>query len=181
MVMRKFIALLLAFTALAGCEIADAERAAGVEIPAFAQLDEGFYRGGQPTPEGIRQLAQRGVKTIVSLRYHYRGMEEERALAESLGMRWVNLPMWYWWRPSGTQIRRFLTIAADPAQRPVFVHCRQGRNRAGIMSALYRITQQGWAPADAYAESRRMGLVAWNPWTRWILFREAPRKYMAGR
>ena len=172
-------AFLLAVIALTGCEIASAQRPAGVEIAAFAQVDEGLYRGGQPSPEGIRQLAQRGIKTIVSLRYRYPEMNEERRLAESLGMRWVNLPMWYWWRPSNTQIRQFLQIASDPAQRPVFVHCRQGKNRAGLMSALYRVTRQHWAPSDAYAEGRHLGMVSWNPWTRRILFHDAPRKYMA--
>lgn len=175
------IFVLLTLMAITGCEIAASQQPVGVEIPAFAQVDEGLSRGGQPSPEGLRQLARQGVKTIVSLRYHSREMNEERQLAESLGMRWVNLPMWYWWRPSDKQIRRFLKITADPAQRPVFVHCRQGRNRASIMAALYRIAQQGWAPADAYTEGRRLGMVSWNPWTRWILFHDAPRKYMESK
>ena len=94
-------------------------------------------------------------------------------------MRRVSLPMHYFWRPSDAQIRRFLAIVNDPANRPVFVHCRLGRNRAGVMVALYRIVHQGWTPHDAYAEGRRLGLVPWNPMTRDLLFREVPREWPA--
>ncbi|MBI3321272.1 MAG: protein tyrosine phosphatase family protein [Candidatus Omnitrophica bacterium] len=151
-------------------------------LPAFSQVDEGLYRGGQPTPEGFRQLSRMGIKTVICLRQSSRRMDEERREVEGLGMRWINIPMWYWWRPSEAQIRQFLDIATDPAQRPVFVHCRQGRNRAGIMAAVYRIACQGWAPRRAYAEGCRLGLAPWNPLTRSLLFRKTvPRSSMRSR
>jgi hypothetical protein len=66
-----------------------------------------------------------------------------------------------------------LALATDPAHRPVFVHCRQGRNRAGIMTAIYRVAYHGWTPQRAYAEGRAYGLVPWNALTHWILIRRA--------
>ena len=171
-------ACLVALT-LAGCaSIAGVSRSAA-DLPVFLQVDDGFYRGGQPTPDGLRRLAGMGVKTVICLRRPSAAMERERRLAEQLGMRWVNIPMWYLWRPSDAQVRQFLAIAADPASRPVFVHCRQGRNRSGIMTALYRVAYQRWLPEEAYAEGRRLGLVSWNPMARQLLLREAARKLRA--
>ena len=147
------------------------------DLPAFYQVDEGFYRGGQPSPAGLEALRQRGIKTVICLRHHSRAMDEERRLVEQLGMRWVNIPMWFWWRPSKAQVQQFLSIVSDPAQRPVFIHCRQGRNRAGVMAAIYRIARQGWEPRRAYAEARQLGLVPWNLLSRYVVLHEAPREY----
>ena len=142
-------------------------------------MDAGLYRGAQPSPEGIRQLANMGIKTIVSLRRHSRDMDEERAVAEQLGIRWVNIPVRVWWRPSREQIQQFLTIAADPSTRPVFVHCRLGRNRTGLMVAAYRMVQQDWTPQHAHAEAGRFGLVPWNLMTRYLIVHEISRAFRA--
>lgn len=147
------------------------------ELPAFHQVDEGFYRGGQPSRAGLEQLQRMGIKTIISLRQPSKVMEEERRLAEQLGMRWVHIPMWFWWRPSDKQVHQFLAIVSDPAQRPVFMHCRQGWNRAGIMTAIYRVARQGWEPRRAYAEARQLGLVPWNLLSRYVVLYETRREY----
>lgn len=148
-------------------------------LPQFVQVDEGLSRGGQPTTEGVRQLSRLGVRTIVNLRHHSAVMDQERQLAESLGMRWINIPIWAWSGPSDAQLRRFLAIASDTAARPVFVHCRLGRNRAGMMVAVYRIAHDGWTPARAYAESRRLGMVPWNLVSCYVILQRGPR-VMAG-
>lgn len=171
--------LIAAVSVVPGCATGAVQRrATTVNLPAFIQVDEGLYRGGQPSPEGIRHLAQQGIKTVICLRQPSQAMEAERRLVESLGMRWVNLPMWFWWRPSDQQIHQFLQVVTDPASRPVFVHCRQGQNRVGVMTAIYRVTQQHWSPSQAYAEGRRLGMVSWNLLTRWLLFRETPREFV---
>ena len=172
-------ALVVAGIALAasGCATPRAPGAASRDLPAFHQVDDGLYRGGQPSPEGIRQLAQMGIKTVINLRQPSRTSALERRLVEQLGMRWVNLPMWFWWRPSDRQIRQFLAMTADPASRPVFVHCRQGWNRAGILVAVYRVVHNGWTPRRAYQEARQQGLVSWNLASRHLIFSETPREF----
>lgn len=176
---RWVVALLLiggCATTQAGSHSVRALGSVPQDLPVFAQVDEGFYRGGQPTPAGIRHLAQMGVRTIISLRQPgARGLQEERQLAEQFGMRWVNIPMWCWWRPSHAQVEDFLAVVTDPVSRPVYVHCRQGVHRTGIMVALYRVASQGWTPARAYAEARHHGLIGWNLASRPLLIREAWR------
>ena len=144
-------------------------------LPHLVQVDEGLSRGGQPSSEGIRQLAGMGVRTIVALRRRSREMDDERRLAEQLGIQWIGMPVWSWWVPSRAQMRQFLAVAADPDRRPVFVHCLYGRNRTGVMAAVYRINHDGWTPAQAYAEARQQGLVPWNLLTRYVILHRIPR------
>jgi len=142
-------------------------------LPNFHQVHAGLYRSGQPSREGLAQLKALGVRTILSVRG--RVGPEEKAEAERLGMRWVNIPVYAWWRPSRAQIQQFLAIARDPAQRPVFVHCRFGQNRSGMMVAAYRIVQQGWTPSHAYAEGLRLGMFPFNVVTRDMLLHQLSR------
>ena len=146
----------------------------------FYQVDERVYRGGQPTEEGFKRLAAMGIKTIVSLRAHRlrdAARRREKDLVESLGMRWVSLPMRMYWRPSESQVRTFLALADDPDDAPVFVHCQHGEDRTGSLIAVYRVARQGWAPARAYAEARTLGLAGWNPYMRTLILRESPRYF----
>src|SRR5437763_55717 len=49
------------------------------------------------------------------------------------------------------KIKEFLqTIRA--AARPVYVHCRQGRDRTGLELAVYRIVDEGWTKQRAMDE-----------------------------
>ena len=162
---------------LQGCATVPAVASHSQDLPIFYQVDEGFYRGGQPSDEGLRQLQRMGIKTVIGLRQPSKAMAEERRLVEQLGMRWVNIPMWFWWRPSDRQIRQFLAIATDQAHRPVFIHCQQGWNRSGIMTAIYRIAYQGWEPRRAYAEARQFGLAPWNLLSRYVVLYETLREY----
>lgn len=140
----------------------------------FSQVDEDLYRGAQPTEEGLRQLKALGVKTVISLRALR--PSEQRAIrrsVESMGMRWVSLPMRMYWRATPEQVREFLDVAMDPTNQPVFIHCEQGEDRTGSLVAVYRIVKDGWRPQQAYAEALRLGMAGWNPFMRDLIFREA--------
>lgn len=168
-----------ALVLLQGCATVPPMASHSRDLPMFYQVDEGLYRGGQPSDDGLRQLQRKGIKTVISLRQPSKAREQERRLVEQLGMRWVSIPMWFWWRPSDRQVQQFLEVAADPAQRPVFVHCQQGWNRSGILVAIYRMVAQGWPARRAYAEARQLGLVPWNLASRYLLFYEVPREWPA--
>ena len=166
----------LVVTCAVGCASSPSYKTATRDLPAFVQVDDGLYRGGQPTPEGLRALSRMGIKTVINLRHSSAALREEQRLVEQLGMRWVSLPMWFWWRPSDAQVSQFLSIVTDPASRPVFVHCRQGRNRVGVLVAVYRMVHDRWSADQAYAEGRRYGLVPWNFMSRHLLFDTIPKR-----
>jgi protein tyrosine/serine phosphatase len=156
----KVFRILLAFAALeftgvygVGAEIVGQEKA----LPRFHEVAPGLYRGGQPKREGFDLLKQRGVKTIINLREE----RDERELVVGLGLKYVYIPLDAWDRVAANDIRTFLDTVSDPANQPVFVHCRRGADRTGFMIGLYRIARQGWSAKQAYDEARAIGMRWW--------------------
>src|SRR5437660_3093177 len=62
-----------------------------VRIRNFGQMDARFYRGAQPSEQDYKDLAALGVKTVIDLRDD--PQRSERPLVESLGMKYISIPM----------------------------------------------------------------------------------------
>lgn len=126
-------------------------------IHRFAALEPGLYRGAKPGDRGLRSLRDAGVRTVVSLIHD----EGERRATEALGIRYFEIPLHAGLfgssEPTGEEIRSFLALASDSAYRPLYFHCRHGRDRTGAMAALYRIRVRGWSEAEALEEMRALG------------------------
>lgn len=118
-------------------------------IKNFYKVSDILYRGSQPTEEGYRQLAKLGIKTVVSLQV----IPQETELIKSLGMNPVHIPI----NPldmKDEHAKDFLSVIANPKNRPVYVHCLYGSDRTGTMVALYRIYIEHWTKERALAEMR---------------------------
>jgi hypothetical protein len=112
-----------------------------------------LYRGNQPKPEGIDELKRLGIDTIVDLRGERHGlMRQERKHAQSLGMRFVNIPGNGWTVPSDEQLVQFFRILREGPRRHIFIHCWLGGDRVGGFLAAYRIAFEGWTPDQALHE-----------------------------
>jgi protein tyrosine phosphatase (PTP) superfamily phosphohydrolase (DUF442 family) len=135
---------------------AAAPQPSATDLPNFAVVAPGIYRGAAPTPAGLRRLKEMGVRTIIDLRIEKRGQAEEAATAAHLGLDRLRLRMGRE-APTSAQVRTFLATLADPAKRPVFVHCQHGADRTGAMIGIYRVTQQGWDFERTWSEMRRFG------------------------
>jgi protein tyrosine/serine phosphatase len=59
--------------------------------------------------------------------------------------------------PTEEQVRLFLSVVKDSSRHPVFIHCRRGKDRTGVMSAIYRIEACGWTSDEAIEEMRAFG------------------------
>jgi len=120
----------------------------------FGRLNAHFYRGAQPEIAAYPSLKALGIDTVVRLSTGEEFIEGEREHVEALHMRFVSLP----WRaadtPTNEQVAAFLEIARDHPQWTVFVHCREGVDRTGVMVALYRIALEHWTIDRAVAEMR---------------------------
>jgi protein tyrosine/serine phosphatase len=67
------------------------------------------------------------------------------------------------------KVEKVVALMADPANQPVFVHCRQGRDRTGIVVAAYRMKEQRWPLAHAEAEMQDFGFNdVWVGFARFI-------------
>jgi len=127
------------------------------EIPNFHEVDDRFFRGGQPDEEDFKALKTLGFKTIISLRNNPEAIRWEQEIVEANGMYFVSIPLTWKKSPTDGQARLFIDILSQPERRPVFVHCREGRDRAGAMVALYRVVFQGVSPDLAFQEAKALG------------------------
>jgi tyrosine-protein phosphatase SIW14 len=126
---------------------------AGIQINNFGKINGNYYRGAQPEDRDYRDLAAMGVRTVIDLTRD--GRSNERRLVEQAGMKFYRIPMTTSERPSEAAVTQFLKLVNDPASQPVYVHCQGGRHRTGVMTAVYRMTQDGWTADRAYQEMKQ--------------------------
>jgi protein tyrosine/serine phosphatase len=124
-----------------------------VRIKNFGQMDGRFYRGAQPGKKDYKDLAALGIKTIIDLREDPEPYEQP--LVESLGMKYVNIPMIGKKYPTPEATAAFLKAVNDPATGKFFVHCAGGRHRTGAMGAVYRFQFYDWNLDQAYKEMKQ--------------------------
>ena len=111
------------------------------------QVSNNLYRGALPTRQGYEALAKMGIKTIINLRVS----EPDKALTEGLPLTVYHIPV----NPflfNDRHAKRFLGIASNPANYPIYVHCLYGSDRTGAMVALYRVKVQHWPKERALQE-----------------------------
>ena len=120
----------------------------------FAEVTPTLYRGSQPTHEGFKELAKMGIKIVVDVRGTKR--EGEGKAVRKLGMEYVSIP-WHCPFPRDEVFARFLKLLHDNPGKKVFVHCRLGDDRDGMMIASYRMAMQTWSAEEAMKEMQTFG------------------------
>lgn len=150
-VSRSFISVLIfSFPAFTSASVQGVQN--------FHQVESHVYRGAQPTPEGFHYLAKLGIKTVLDLREHDERSSAEQDTVNSLGMQYVNVPMTGLTPPTEEQISAILTLLEDHTTGPVFVHCKRGADRTGVVIAAYRINHDHWDNLRALKEAMSRGM-----------------------
>src|SRR5687768_5789859 len=155
MLVRRFFGVLttvLAITTFAVAQEAP-QRAAYVKIKNFGQMDDRFFRGAQPKTEAdYKALAALGIKTIIDLTDDPK--EYEKPLVESLGMKYVHIPMIAKKYPTPAATEAFLKTVNDPSTGKFYLHCAGGRHRTGALRAVYRYESYNWDFDKVYQEMK---------------------------
>ena len=154
------LTMLLALVAISFGQSTDKAKSANIKIKNFGQMDERFFRGGQPKESDYKDLAALGVKTVIDLQTDT--TDYEKRDVEALGMRYVNIPMSDTKYPPSAQIEQFLKLVDDPGTGKFFVHCAGGRHRTGVMGAVYRFNKYNWNFDQVYSEMKN-----YDFYTRW--------------
>jgi protein tyrosine phosphatase (PTP) superfamily phosphohydrolase (DUF442 family) len=134
-------------------------------LPNLYKVNDGLFRGAQPTPEGIKELEKLGIKTIVGLRSNH----SDKEILGNANLVFEHIPM-KTWDVNEEDVVRFLQIATDKNRQPVFVHCQHGADRTGTMCAAYRMAVDGWTKQQALAEMTQGGFGFHAIWTNLIQF-----------
>lgn len=124
-----------------------------IHIGNFGKVNDTYFRGAQPKGSDYRDLATAGVKTVIDLQVD--GPSNEAGIVTATGMKFFRIGMTTSRPPTDAQVAQFFEIVNNPANQPVYVHCAGGRHRTGTMTALYRMTFNGWNAAQAYNEMKQ--------------------------
>lgn len=144
-------------------------------IPNLRVVSDHVVRGGQPDPEGLKYLHAAGVRMVINLCggpnlvSMFKGsaggsscvespeVADEREMAKTLGLEFTSIPLDVFRHPSQQSLASFIDIVSNKDNGPVFVHCLHGRDRTGLMTALYRVVCDGWTAEKAYQEMLECG------------------------
>src|SRR5215470_4122277 len=149
----------LLLTASAFAETKPAFDLTKIRIDNFGRMNENYYRGAQPRTRDYTDLAALGVKTVIDLTKD--GRDDEQGLVQRAGMKFYRIPLTTSEAPAAGAVTQFLKLVNDPANWPVYVHCQGGRHRTGVMTAVYRMMQDGWNADRAYSEMKHYRFEGW--------------------
>ena len=147
------LASIIIFAVMAAAQTAQQADFSNVKIKNFGQMDERFYRGAQPKEKDYESLKALGITTVVDLQDEPK--EYEKRIVESLGMRYVNIPMVGKTYPTEEAVTAFMKLVDDPQTGKFYVHCAGGRHRTGALGAVYRFTKYNWNYDQVYAEMKK--------------------------
>jgi tyrosine-protein phosphatase SIW14 len=107
---------------------------------------DGFYRSEQPSKSNMTAVENSGIKSLVNLR----NIRKDKRKSKGTGLQLVHIPI-NTWRMSYDDVVLGLS-AVMKADKPVLLHCIHGSDRTGVVTAAYRMTEQGWTKEAAIDE-----------------------------
>ncbi len=126
-------------------------------IPNLRKVHDWLYRGGQISPHSLTTLKDLEVKTVICLRSTGAEIDQEKIFVEAAGLKFISFPMTYIWWPDQERIDEFFKIIENEAHHPIFLHCKHGCDRTGMMVAFWRIARDKWTFSSAYEEMKASG------------------------
>lgn len=116
-----------------------------------------LIRGGRPLNRvAIDQLRGKGVRTVICLlrpdrRYpaEISNVEDERKAVQAAGIKFVAISMDERRDPREADVSRFLATVKSGSKS--YAHCSAGRDRVGLMGAVYGVRVLGLSYEDVYA------------------------------
>jgi protein tyrosine phosphatase (PTP) superfamily phosphohydrolase (DUF442 family) len=119
----------------------------GCPLKHFFKVSDGVFRGQRPSTELDFDLLQSlGIKVIINVEDYFsttkRLVQEEVRLARERGIQVIHQPLSPVFLNRKDDIRRILTVMAESERRPVYLHCKFGRERTGLLVALHQIFNQ---------------------------------------
>ena len=142
--------LLMGSPALADVSNRPSQWAVQVQVPGVPNLhkiNDNLYRSAEPTKQGMKNLKILGIKTVINLRAFYYDTE----LITGAGLLDEELSIKPW-HIEDEDVIRVLKIIRQKENGPFLVYCQHGADRTGVISAMYRIVEQGWSKDEAIEE-----------------------------
>lgn len=125
----------------------------------FAEVTPGsLYRGGMPSGEQIRRLAEeKQIRCVMNLTDEKTSPEEtaREAAVRDLGLRFRRVPMPGDGRADFTLLDAAADCMADQRLRPMYFHCAAGKQRSNAALGAFWMRHCGWSVERVLAELER--------------------------
>lgn len=132
-------------------------------IKRFMKVDKGLYRGSAPSISDVSKLKESfNINKIISLDQQT-GQKINR-VCKLQNITHIIIPIF------GTDLTPIAKLMSQNLKSlliddgPTFVHCLEGKDRTGMVIAMYRCQYMGWSCSDAITEAESLGFgVGLNP------------------
>ena len=106
----------------------------------FHKIDKYMYRSNMPTPNRIKKYKKMGIKTIINLRGGNKdgGWLLENEACKKNNIKLINFVARSRSAPEKEMIKE-ASILFKNINYPALLHCKSGADRAGIITALYKL------------------------------------------
>jgi tyrosine-protein phosphatase SIW14 len=137
------------------------------------KVDEGIFRGPAPqNDDDWKTLAQAKIKYVLDLESGAAWFNDGSPLQEAWKGDWFGLrvyahPLGGIWPPTKLELEDAVKFLRH--YQPVYVHCKQGVDRTGMVVAYYRIENKDWEKSKAVEEMNLMGFHKRYFWWKWFL------------
>jgi protein tyrosine phosphatase (PTP) superfamily phosphohydrolase (DUF442 family) len=182
-VFREAVLVIAVSLLLGGCALSAIQKEAlcpdnlGSPIRNFCEVKPNvLWRGSKPDKGAAAWLIDRGVRTIVNLEWLHDDLDSiHQANIANTGTCNIDYFRVKTWEPlyagdrsiADEHVVHFFAIVSQ-AKQPIYVHCRAGENRTGVMVAAYKIILEGRTSASemtAILEEMRSYKGVWSEFT----------------
>jgi protein tyrosine/serine phosphatase len=128
------------------------------------------YRGWQPETESDWRFLKENakIKTVIKLNTYAPAVsvEEETQAAQRQGIKLISILMqpedwphnWNFWAvPANEKIAEAINALEKKENWPVYIHCSHGKDRTGLLVAIYRVRNNNYCKGKAFAEMSYYG------------------------
>lgn len=120
----------------------------GVVIPGL------IYRSAEPSRDRLEEWASKyRLEAVLNLRAEAKDEEQEEV--ESLGLKWLHVPMVDDVEPSDGQVRKALDYLR--LGKTILICCTGGRHRTSLISSVYLVVEKHLTKKDAWKLNSKFG------------------------
>jgi protein tyrosine/serine phosphatase len=134
-------------------------------VPNLHRISPTLYRSEQPTALGMKNLEKLGIRTVINLRYF--NDDEDEVKGTSLRTERTKILTWH---IGDKHVVEVMSLLKNAQNGPFLIHCQHGADRTGLMTAMYRVLEQGWTPDDALKELTDGGFGYHSMWKNIIKY-----------
>ena len=134
-------------------------------VPNLHRITASLYRSEQPTALGMKNLEKLGIRTVINLRFF--NSDEDEVKGTSLRTERTKILTW---RIGDKHVIEVMKMLEKTENGPFLIHCQHGADRTGLMTAMYRILEQGWSPEEALKELTDGGFGYHSMWSNIIRY-----------